>query len=285
MRTTILDIRKMKQRGERIPMITAYDYTSAQFADRAGIPLVLVGDSLGMVVLGHPTTVPVTLDEMIHHTRAVVRGCQRALIIGDLPFLTYTSVEQALRSAGRMLQEAGAQAIKLEGGAPVLPIVRRMVELGIPVMGHLGLTPQSVNQLGTRVQGRRVSDAQRIIEDALALEQAGVFAIVLELVPALLAREITTRLTIPTIGIGAGPACDGQVLVWHDLLGAFTDFVPRHTRRYANLAETITTALQSFAEEVRTGAFPAAEHSSTMDEQDLQEALRLLGMDQDNPPE
>jgi 3-methyl-2-oxobutanoate hydroxymethyltransferase len=276
MHTTILDIQKMKTRGERIPMITAYDYTSAQIVDRAGIPLILVGDSLGMVVLGHPTTLPVTLDEMLHHTRAVVRGSRQALVIGDLPFLTYTSVEQALHSAGRLIQEAGAHAVKLEGGALVAPIVRRLVESGIPVMGHLGFTPQSEHQLGRRVQGRRAEDARRLIDDALALEAAGAFAIVLELVPAELAREITTRLHIPTIGIGAGPWCDGQVQIWHDLLGAYTDFVPRHAKRYAELADTIAAALQSYAADVREGAFPTAEHSSTMKEQDLQEALRLI---------
>lgn len=276
MHTTILDIQKMKVRGERIPMITAYDYTSAQIVDRAGIPMILVGDTLGMVVLGHPSTIPVTVDEIVHHARAVVRGSQNALVIADLPFLTYTTVEQAVGSAGRMLQEAGVHAVKLEGGAPVIPMVRRLVELGIPVMGHIGFTPQSENQLGRRVQGRRADDARRLIEDALGLEQAGAFAVVLELVPTELAREISGRLRIPTIGIGAGPGCDGQVQVWHDLLGAYTDFVPRHAKRYANLADTIAGALQSYADDVRAGAFPTSEHGSTMKDQDLQEALRLL---------
>jgi 3-methyl-2-oxobutanoate hydroxymethyltransferase len=273
MHTTILDIQKMKARHERIPMITAYDYTSAQIADRAGIPMILVGDSLGMVVLGHETTIPVTLDEILHHTRAVVRGSQKALIVGDLPFLSYTSAEQALHSAGRLLQEAGAHAVKLEGGAPVLPIVRRLVDSGIPVMGHLGFTPQSEHQIGRRVQGRRPSNARQLIEDALALEQAGAFAIVLELVPAQLASAISERLHVPTIGIGAGVGCDGQVQIWHDLLGAYTDFLPRHAKRYANLAEIIGTALQSYAADVRAGAFPTEQHSSSMDENDLQEAL------------
>ena len=276
MHTTILDLQKMKLRGERIPMITAYDYTSAQIVDRAGIPIILVGDSLGMVVLGHASTIPVTLEEILHHTRAVVRGSQSALIVGDLPFLTYATVDQAVHSAGRLLQEAGAHAVKLEGGTPVLPSIRRLVELGIPVMGHLGFTPQSEHVLGRRVQGRHADDARQLIEDALAAEAAGAFALVLELVPAELAREISTRLHIPTIGIGAGPGCDGQVQIWHDLLGAYTDFVPRHARRYANLAETIAAALQSYAADVRAGAFPTSEHGSTMKEQDLQEALRLL---------
>jgi 3-methyl-2-oxobutanoate hydroxymethyltransferase len=274
MRTTILDIQKMKRRGERIPMITAYDYTSAQIVDQAGIPLILVGDSLGMVVLGHSSTVPVTLNEMIHHMRAVVRGSQQALVIGDLPFLTYTSMDKALHSAGRLLQEAGVQAVKVEGGAAVAPIVRRLVEVGIPVMAHLGFTPQSVNQIGMRVQGRRAADARQIIEDAMALEAAGAFALVLELVPTQLAEAVTKRLRIPTIGIGAGAGCDGQVQVWHDLLGLYTDFVPRHTRRYANLAETISAALQSYAGDVRSGAFPTEEHGSKMDEEALAEALK-----------
>lgn len=277
MRTTILDIQKLKRRGERIPMITAYDYTSAQIVDRAGMPMILVGDTLGMVVLGHPTTLPVTLDEMIHHIRAVVRGSERAMVIGDLPFLTYTTVEQAVASAGRIMQEAGAQAVKLEGGAAMVPVVQRLVELGIPVMGHLGFTPQSVNQLGTRVQGRRASTARQLIADAHALQKAGAFAIVLELVPAELAREITTQLRIPTIGIGAGPWCDGQVQVWHDFMGLFTDFVPRHAKRYANLADTIAAALQEYITEVRAGTFPTLEHSSSMDEAELQAALKKPG--------
>ncbi len=275
-RTTILDIQKMKQRGERIVMITAYDYTSAQMVDRAGIPMILVGDTMGMVVLGHNTTVPVLLDEMLPHMRAVVRGSEQALVVGDLPFLTYTNEEQAIHNAGRILQEAGAQAVKLEGGAAVAPIVRRLVELGIPVVAHIGFTPQSVNQLGVRVQGRRAAQARRLVEDALALQEAGAFALVLELVPAQLARAITQRLRIPTIGIGAGPECDGQVQVWHDLLGLYTDFVPRHARRYAQLAETITAALQSYAADVRSGSFPASEHGSTMDERELQQALEGL---------
>jgi len=276
-RTTILDIQKLKRRGERIPMITAYDYTSAQIVDRAGIPMILVGDTLGMVVLGHPTTLPVTLDEMIHHIKSVVRGSAQAMVIGDLPFLTYTTVEQAVHAAGRILQEAGAQAVKLEGGAAVVPIVRRLVELGIPVMGHLGFTPQSVNQMGTRVQGKRANSARQLIADAHALQQAGAFALVLELVPAQLAREITAQLRIPTIGIGAGPWCDGQVQVWHDFMGLFTDFVPRHAKRYAGLAEIMTAALQEYMAEVRAGTFPTMEHSSSMDAGELQAALRQPG--------
>lgn len=276
MRTTILEVQKLKKRGERIPMVTAYDYTSAQIADRAGIPLILVGDSLGMVVLGHTSTVPVTLDEMLHHMRAVVRGSQSALVVGDLPFLTYTTTEQAIESARRAMQEAGVQAVKLEGGASIAPTIARLVELGIPVMGHIGFTPQAVNQIGTRVQGRAAADAARLINDALALEAAGVFGLVLELVPAPLASAITERLRIPTIGIGAGAGCAGQVQVWHDLFGLYSDFLPRHARRYLNLSEQIANALTSYANDVRAGSFPAAEQSSTMDEATLQAALELV---------
>lgn len=276
MRTTIRSIQKMKQQGERIPMITAYDYTSAQLADRAGFPMLLVGDTLAMVVLGHPSTLQVTLDEMVYHTRVVVRGSAQALVIGDMPFLTYTSPEAALASAGRFLREGGAQAVKLEGGALVVPMVQRLVASGIPVMGHLGFTPQSVHQLGVRVQGRQASQARQLLDDALALEQAGAFALVLELVPAPLAREISARLRIPTIGIGAGPWCDGQVQVWHDLVGLYTDFVPRHAGRYATLAETLGGALQRYIADVQAGSFPTMDHASTMDEAELQEALRQL---------
>jgi 3-methyl-2-oxobutanoate hydroxymethyltransferase len=276
MRVSILDIQKMKDRGERIPMITAYDYTSAQIVDQAGLPLILVGDSLGMVVLGHSSTVPVTLDEILHHIRAVVRGSQRALVVGDLPFLTYTSVEQAIQSAGRLMQEGGVQAVKLEGGVAVAPTVRRLVDLGIPVMGHIGFTPQSVNQIGARVQGKQASSARQLLADALALEAAGAFGVVLELLPAPLAAAITERLRIPTIGIGAGAACSGQVQVWHDLLGLYSDFKPRHAKRYLNLAEAISGALGSYAAEVRAGSFPTAEHSAPMDEATLREALAAL---------
>ncbi|HEX5689269.1 MAG TPA: 3-methyl-2-oxobutanoate hydroxymethyltransferase [Roseiflexaceae bacterium] len=276
MHTTILDIQKMKTRGERIPMVTAYDYTSAQIVDRAGIPMILVGDSLGMVVLGHPTTIPVTLDEMLHHAKSVVRGSQKALIIGDLPFLTYASPEQALHSAGRMLQEAGTHAVKLEGGAIVAPTIRRLVDAGVPVMAHIGFTPQSEHQLGRRIQGRQVEGARKVIEDALAVEEAGAFAVVLELVPAQLARTISERLRIPTIGIGAGVGCDGQVQIWHDMLGSYTDFLPRHAKRYANLADTIAEALSAYAAEVRAGTFPTEQHSSSIADEALQEALRLV---------
>ena len=273
MRTTIQAIQAMKQQGTRIPMLTAYDYTMAQMIDAAGIPLILVGDTLGMVVLGYDSTVPVTLDDMIHHIKAVVRGAKNALVIGDMPFLTYTSAEQALHSAGRLMQEAGCQAVKLEGGQPVASIVQRLTETGIPVMGHLGYTPQSINTLGVRVQGKTTDTARQLLADALALEQAGAFAIVLELVPAPLAQAITERLRIPTIGIGAGAGCDGQVQVLHDMLGLYTDFVPRHAKRYRTLADEIRTAVSEYADEVRAGTFPTASHSSKMDAAVLESAL------------
>lgn len=275
MRTTIRDIQKLKDRSERIPMVTAYDYTAAQMVQHAGIPLILVGDTLGMVVLGYDSTVPVTMDDMLHHTKSVVRGNQTALIVGDLPFLSYATTDEAIHNAGRYLQEGGVQAVKLEGGAAVVPTVHRLVELGVPVMGHLGLTPQSVNQIGGMlVQGKQSAAARRLLDDALALQEAGAFALVLELVPTQLAEEISHRLHIPTIGIGAGPGCDGQVQVWHDLLGLYTDFAPRHARRYLNLAEAIGAALQQYADEVRAGSFPTGEHSSTMDARELAAALQ-----------
>ena len=273
MRLTIRDIRRMKERGERIPMLTAYGYPTAQMVEAAGVPMILVGDSLGMVVLGYPSTVPVTLDDIVHHAKAVVRGTQRTLVVGDLPFLTYTTAEQALRGAGRLLQEAGCQAVKLEGGAHVAPIVARLVEAGIPTMGHLGYTPQSENTLGKRVQGRSAEAARRLIGDALALQEAGAFAVVLELVPAQLAEAITDRLQIPTIGIGAGAGCDGQVQVLHDMLGLYSDFTPKHAKRYRELAEEIRAAVSEYAGDVGGGVFPAEQHAATMDPLVLQEAL------------
>lgn len=273
MRTTITKIREMKASGEKIAMLTAYDYSTAKVLDRAGIPLILVGDSLGMVVLGYETTIPVTMEDMLHHTRAVVRGTEQALVIGDMPFMTYhISVEDAMRNAARFIQEAGCQAVKLEGGVIVAERVRRIVEAGIPVMGHIGLTPQSVNQLGGhRVQGRAPDVAAKILEDARALEDAGVFATVLEMVPAPLAALVTERSGVPTIGIGAGADCDGQVQVINDMLGSFTDFVPRHAKQYARLAETMKTAIEEYQTEVKSGAFPTKKHSFSMDESLLAE--------------
>lgn len=268
MRTTINKIQEMKRAGEKIAMLTAYDYSTAKLIDEAGIPLILVGDSLGMVILGYDSTVPVTIEDMLHHTKAVVRGAKQALVIGDMPFMTYhISIQDALRVAARFMQEGGCQAVKLEGGVAVAETVQRIVDCGIPVMGHIGLTPQSINQLGGhRIQGKTREAAQRLLKDAITLEKAGAFAVVLELVPSALAKLISERLTIPTIGIGAGPYCDGQVLVINDMLGLFTDFVPKHTKQYAKLADTIKTAILDYFTEVKGGKFPAAEHSFTMDE-------------------
>jgi len=273
MRITINQIREMKEKGEKITMLTAYDYSTAKIVDQVGIPLILVGDSLGMVMLGYETTIPVTIDVMLHHTKAVVRGTENALIVGDMPFMTYhTSIEDALRNAARFIQEAGCQAIKLEGGVTVADKVRRVVECGMPVMGHIGLTPQSVHQLGGhRVQGRSSEAAMRILEDARALEEAGVFAIVLESVPAPLAGLITEKVSVPTIGIASGPNCDGQVQIINDILGSFTDFVPRHAKQYAKLADTIHDAVAEYYEEVKAGTFPTKKHSFSMDESMLAE--------------
>ena len=268
MRITINQIREMKEKGEKITMLTAYDYSTAKIIDEVGVPLILVGDSLGTVVLGYESTIPVTMDDMIHHTKPVVRGTSRTLIVGDMPFMTYhLSVEDCLRNAARFIQEGGAQAIKLEGGAVVTDKVRAVVGAGIPVMGHLGLTPQSANQLGgLKVQAKSLDDASKLIEDSLALEEAGAFAIVFEAVPHKLAALISKKLTIPTIGIGAGPGCDGQVQIINDMLGSFTDFLPKHAKRYAQLAETIKAAVIEYDNEVKEGAFPTTKHSFIIDE-------------------
>jgi len=272
MRTSISKIREMKQKGEKIAMLTAYDYAMARIVDEAGIPMILVGDSLGMVVLGYESTISVTIEEMLHHTKAVVRGTRNALVVGDMPFMTYhTSTADAQRNAARFIQEAGAQAVKLEGGITVADKVRAVVDCGIPVMGHIGLTPQSINQLGGyKVQGRTEEAARRLLEDARALEQAGAFAVVMETVPTPLAALITQRITIPTIGIGAGNGCDGQVQVVSDILGLFTDFVPKHAKQYAKLADEIRTAVIEYDKEVRDGRFPAEEQSFSMDESILE---------------
>jgi 3-methyl-2-oxobutanoate hydroxymethyltransferase len=268
MRVSISKLKEMKQKGEKIPMLTAYDYATAKLIDEAKVPLILVGDSLGMVVLGYESTIPVTMDEMLHHTKAVVRGTKQALVIGDMPFMTYhASVSDALYNAASFIQQGGAQAVKLEGGESVAEVVHRMVECGIPVMGHIGLTPQSIHQLGGfKVQGKTPEAAVRLLKDARALEEAGAFAIVLETIPAPLARLITRKVSIPTIGIGAGPWCDGQVQVISDLLGLFTDFVPKHAKQYARLFDTIKGAVADYIGEVQSGAFPTERESSTMDE-------------------
>lgn len=267
MHITIKEIKELKDRGEKIPMLTAYDYATAKLVDEAGIPLILVGDSLGMVVLGYESTIPVKIEDMLHHTRAVVRGAKRALVVGDMPFMTYHTTITALENAARFVQEGGAQAVKLEGGVRVAETVRRIVDCGIPVMGHIGLTPQSVHQLGGfKVQGKTAPEAERLLKDARAVEEAGAFSIVLECVPAPLARLITQQLSIPTIGIGAGPHCDGQVQVISDILGLFPDFLPRHAKRYAKLTEVIAAAIASYQNEVKEGTFPTAAQSYTIDE-------------------
>jgi 3-methyl-2-oxobutanoate hydroxymethyltransferase len=274
-RVTTSQIKAMKKKGEPIVMLTAYDYPSARLVEQAGVPMILVGDTLGMVVLGYETTVPVTMEDMLHHVKAVVRGTQHALVVADLPFMSYqTGPDDALRNAGRFMQEGGAQAVKLEGGAQMAETVRRIAEAGIPVMGHIGLTPQSVHQFGGwKVQGKTTAAAMRLLNDALALEEAGAFAVVLELVPAPLARLITKRLRIPTIGIGAGAHCDGQVQVYHDILGLYETFVPKHARQYARLADTIRDAITGYVSDVREGRFPTEENSFAMDERALAELM------------
>jgi 3-methyl-2-oxobutanoate hydroxymethyltransferase len=277
MRITINDIKSMKQRQEKIAMLTAYDYTMAKLIDEAGVPLILVGDSLGMVVLGYESTIPVTMEEMLHHTKAVVRGTKHSLIIGDMPFMTYhISIEDALYNAGRFIQEGGAQAVKLEGGENVAETVQRIVSCGIPVMGHIGLTPQSVYQLGGfKVRGKTSETAIQLIKDARALEEAGVFAIVLELVPAPLAKLITEQVGVPTIGIGSGLWCDGQVQVINDLIGLFTEFVPKHAKQYCRIAELIKEAVTNYLAEVRETKFPTEKESYTMDEKIIEDLLKL----------
>jgi len=259
----ITDLARWKRQGRKITMLTAYDATMAALLDRAGIDVLLVGDSLGMVVLGHETTIPVTLDAIVHHSAAVTRGASRALVIADMPFLTYqVSEEQALRNAARLMQEGGVHAVKVEGGRPVTAVMRRIVDTGIPVMGHLGLTPQSVHQLGGYgAVGKTDEEAARLVEDAVRLQDAGAFGIVLEAIPADLAGRISAKLTIPTIGIGAGPECDGQVLVSYDAFGLFDRFVPRFVKQYANLGEAIVKGAREYIQEVQDGAFPGEEHS------------------------
>jgi len=260
----IPDLARWKRQGRKITMLTAYDATMAALLDRAGIDALLVGDSLGMVVLGHETTIPVTLDAMVHHAAAVTRGASRALVIADMPFLTYqVSDEDALRNAGRLVQQGGVQAVKIEGGRAVAGVTRRLVDTGIPVMGHLGLTPQSVHQLGGYgAVGKTEETAARIFDDARLLQDAGAFAIVLEAIPSDLAERITADLAIPTIGIGAGAECDGQVLVSYDAFGLFDRFVPGFVKQYANLGQSIVKGAQEYIREVQDGVFPGEEHST-----------------------
>jgi 3-methyl-2-oxobutanoate hydroxymethyltransferase len=268
---TPVDIQAMKREGKRIAMLTAYDYPTALLEDRAGIEIILVGDSLAMTVLGYENTLPVTMDAMIHHTKAVTRGARYALIIGDMPFMSYnTSERDAILNAGRFMKEGGADAVKLEGGASVKETVRAIVRAGIPVMGHIGLTPQTISMLGGfKVQGKDAQGAQKIIDDALSLEDAGAFSVLLEAVPAPIAKRVTERLNVPTIGIGAGVHCDGQVLVVHDVLGLFDRFTPKFAKRYVNLSELMLKAFDSYREEVTKGTFPTDQHSFHIDEKEL----------------
>jgi 3-methyl-2-oxobutanoate hydroxymethyltransferase len=273
-RLTVSDIAKQYAAGQRLPMLTAYDYPTAQILDEAGVPMLLVGDSLGQVLLGYESTVRVTMTEMLHHTKAVVRGSRRAMVIADMPFLTYSSTDEALENAGRFLQEAGAQAVKVEGGVRSARIIEALVKAGIPVQGHIGWTPQAQHGMGgkVKVQGKDRTQARAQLADALAVQEAGAFSIVLELVPAQLAGAITERLRIPTIGIGAGPDCSGQVQVITDLLG-LGDFVPRHARPYATLRATIDAAARAWAADVQAGTFPGEAETVRMDDAILDEAL------------
>ena len=269
---SILDIQRKKDEGKPITMLTAYDFPGATLVDEAGVDMILVGDSLAMTVLGHPNTVSVTVEEMLHHCKAVARGARRAFLIGDMPFMSYqVTRSEAIHNAGRFLKEGNMDAIKLEGGREIAETIKAIVEAGIPVMGHLGLTPQTATKLGGyKVQARTAGSARRLREDALILQEAGCFSLVLEAVPAPVGEAISKKLTIPTIGIGAGPGCDGQVLVFHDVLGLFDRFVPKFARQYADLRRPILEALRAYRAEVESGTFPTKEHSFGMSESDLQ---------------
>lgn len=268
---TPVDLQTMTNEGKKFSMLTAYDYPMALLEDRAGIEVILVGDSLGMTVLGYENTIPVTMEEMIHHTKAVTRGAKYALIIGDMPFMSYnTSEQEAIFNAGRFMKEGKADAVKLEGGASVKEIVRAIVKAGIPVMGHIGLTPQTISMLGGfKVQGKDAQAAQKIIEDALSLEDAGAFSVLIEAIPASITKKITERLKVPVIGIGAGVHCDGQVLVVHDMLGLFDRFTPKFAKRYVNLSEQMLKVFEAYREEVLSGKFPTDQHSFHIEEKEL----------------
>lgn len=268
-KVTVPYLMEMKVKGEKITMLTAYDFSTAQAIDQAGVDIVLIGDSLAMVVLGHENTLSVTMDEMLHHTRPVARACQRAMVVGDMPFMSYqVSAEDAMRNAGRFIQEGGAEAIKLEGGEEVAEATERIVKMGIPVMGHLGLTPQSIHAFGGyKLQARDVEAAKKLIKDAKILEQAGAFSIVLEKIPVQIAEIVTEEVSIPTIGIGAGGDCDGQVLVTNDLLGQFEKFVPKFVKQYAQQSKETKKAIAQYVKEVKEGTFPAEEHSYFLSEE------------------
>ena len=267
-KVTILDIQKRKQTNVPITMLTAYDFAAAVLVDKADIDIILVGDSLGMVMLGYSGTTQVTMEEMLHHCKAVAKGSTAALLVGDMPFLSYQADKaEAVRNAGRFLKEAAMECVKVEGGREIASTIKAIVQAGIPVMGHIGLTPQTVSQLGGfRIQGKTAASAQALLEDALALQEAGCFAIVLEAVPAPVATKISRRLTIPTIGIGAGVGCDGQVLVYHDMLGLYDRLQPRFVKQFGAIGEAVTTAVQTYSEEVRNRTFPAEEHTYPMSE-------------------
>jgi 3-methyl-2-oxobutanoate hydroxymethyltransferase len=275
-KVTITDLRDKKRAGKKITMLTAYDYPTARLVDEAGIDGILVGDSLGMVVLGYDSTVPVTMDEMIHHAKAVRRGTKYAFLIGDMPFMSYQiSKEEAVRNAGRFMKEAGCDAVKLEGGDEVLEVTKAIVDAGIPVLGHLGLTPQTVSKLGGyKVQGKDAEAAKKMLDQALRLEHAGCFAIVLECVPDKVAKLISQKLEIPTIGIGAGPDCDGQVLVTNDMIGLFDRFVPKFVKQYVKLSSLLSDAFKQYREDVEKLAFPAKEHCFTINEEEERKLAR-----------
>jgi 3-methyl-2-oxobutanoate hydroxymethyltransferase len=262
-KVTILDIQEMKETGKKIPVLTAYDFPSAKILDESGIPLLLVGDSVGMVVAGYENTLPVTVEEMIYHTRAVVRGRQEALVVTDMPFMSYQeSTEQGRRNAGRLVKEGGAEAVNLEGGERMKETIKAIVDMDVPVMGHIGLTPQSIHKMGGyRIQGKGAREREKLLRDAKAVEKAGAFSIVLEGLPSELSKEITSTLSIPTIGIGAGPFCDGQVLVLHDILGLYGEMSPKFVKKYADLHATISKAVSGYKDEVEKGTFPGEEHS------------------------
>lgn len=262
MKKSISEFKAMKEGGDKICMLTAYDYTSGQIVEQAGVDIILVGDSVGNVVLGYDSTVPVTMEEMLHHTKATRRGAKETFIVADMPFMSYATVETALLNAGRLIKEGGADAVKLEGGADFAPVVRTLTKAGIPVIGHIGLTPQTATQLGGfKVQGKSLARAQELLEDGKVLEEAGAFMLVLEALPRQLGEKITQNINIPSIGIGAGAGCDGQVLVFHDLLGFYGDFKPKFVKQYENLGEKAREAIRTYCREVKTGAFPLIEHT------------------------
>ena len=273
-----MDVRKAKKEGRKLVMCTAYDYPFGLLADEAGVDIVLVGDSLGMVVMGLDGTVEVTMEHMIHHIKAVMRGCKGALVVGDMPFMSYnTSIREAITNAGRLLKEGGCDVVKLEGGVDFAPTVEAIVKAGIPVQGHIGLTPQTASALGGfKMQGRDASAAKKIFDDARALEQAGVFSIILEAVPAPLGKLLSESVSVPVIGIGAGPHVDGQVLVTHDMIGLFDKFVPKFVKQYTKIRETILEAMNAYKQDVQEGAFPGPEHSFKMPEEALEELKKLI---------